>query len=322
MEEFSIEKTEKMILPGVPASSQSKFKKIKPAFGYFGSKNRLAKDLCSELPPHYCWVEAFCGSASLTLAKSPASIEVINDIDDSIINLFRQLRTNSDELKRVVSSTPYAKGELELARITNSNDSDLERARKFLVQSMFAINSAFGKNRGGFSYSQSYSRNGRDARVNRWYNLPDRLAEVIERLRDVRIENRDARDILKMFINRPATLVYLDPPYLGNRSAGYEIDANDEKFHQEMLTLANKAKCMIFISGYENEIYESILTDKLGWGSKEIEATTKGNKGESLARKEIVWMNKYYLKALESGKVPIKLTDRELKEKKLNPERL
>ena len=114
----------------------------------------------------------------------------------------------------------------------------------------------------------------------------------------------------------------MDPPYLGDRSAGYEIDANDEKFHQEMLELVNKAKCMIFISGYKNEFYESILTEKLGWDSKEIEATTKGNKGESFARKEIVWMNKYYLKALESGKVPIKLTDRELKEKKLNPERL
>ena len=127
---------------------------------------------------------------------------MINDLDGEIINLFRQLRTNSDELKRVVSSTPYARGELVLARITNSNDSDLERARKFLVQAMFAINSSFGKQRGGFSYSQSYSRNGRDARVNRWYNFPDRLAAVFERLRDVRIENRDAREILKMSLKQ------------------------------------------------------------------------------------------------------------------------
>ena len=311
-----------MILPEEPTSSQSKCKKIKPVFGYFGSKNRLAKEICSELPPHYCWVEAFCGSASLTLAKNPTYIEVINDLDGEIINLFRQLRTNSDELKRVVSSTPYAKGELELSRIKNSNDSDLERARKFLVQSMFAINSAFGKKRGGFSYSQSYSRNGRDARVNRWYNLPDRLAEVFERLRDVRIENRDAIDILKMFINRPATLVYLDPPYLGDRSAGYEIDANDKDFHQDLLTLANKAKCMIFISGYESDIYKELLTDKHGWDYKIISAVTKGHNGQEVGRKEVVWMNKYYLKALKSGKVQIKLTDSELKNKKMNPERL
>jgi len=75
---------------------------------------------------------------------------------------------------------------------------------------------------------------------------------------------------------------------------------------------------MIFISGYENEIYEKFLTEKLGWKIKVIVTTTKGNKGESFARKEIVWMNKYYLNASESGKVPIKLTDSELKEKRLN----
>ena len=321
MDEISIHTAEKLITTLGQTLSQTKYKKIKPAFGYFGSKNRIAKELCANLPNHYCWVEAFCGSASLTLAKSPSYIEVINDLDAEIINVFRQLQTNSEELKRVVSSTPYAKGELELARIPKSDDCDLERARKFLVQAMFAINSSFGKGRGGFSYSQSYSRNGREARVNRWYNLTERLADVFDRLRDIRIENRDAREILKMFINRPATLVYLDPPYLGDRSAGYEIDANDEKFHKGLLNLANKAKCMIFVSGYENELYERILTEKRGWGKKEIRSTTKGNNGESFARKEMVWMNRAYIKALESGNVPIKLSEQELKNKKVNPER-
>jgi|TARA_B100000315_G_scaffold25786_1_gene22220 DNA adenine methylase len=88
------------------------------------------------------------------------------------------------------------------------------------------------------------------------------------------------------------------------------------------MSLAIKAKGMIFISGYENKIYEQMLTKKLGWKTKVVEATTKSNKGKSIARKEIVWMNKYYLNALESGKVPIKLTDSELKQRKLNPERL
>ena len=106
MDELSIEKSRHNLSAEGTTSSRSSYKKIKPPFGYFGSKNRLSKDLCSEIPPHYCWVDAFCGSASLTLSKSPAPIEVINDIDDSIINLFRQLRTNCDELKRVIASTP------------------------------------------------------------------------------------------------------------------------------------------------------------------------------------------------------------------------
>ena len=54
------------------------------AFGYFGSKKRLAVELCDKLPPHNAWVELFCGSAALTFAKAPAPIEVINDLDKAL----------------------------------------------------------------------------------------------------------------------------------------------------------------------------------------------------------------------------------------------
>lgn len=296
-------------------------KKVNTPFGYFGSKNKIALQLITHLPPHNCWVEAFCGSAALTLGKRKAPIEVINDIDGEIVNVFRQLRNNSDELCRMISLTPYAKDELENSRELNPNDGELERARKFLVQAMMAVNGAFGKEKGGFSYSQSYSRNERDARVNRWYNLPQRLTEVVERLRDVRIENRDAVDLLKMFVKRPATLMYLDPPYLGERAKGYTNDASDDEFHKNLLKTATSAKCMIFISGYDNEIYNSMLTKDKGWSKSAIDTITKDIKGNGLERKEVVWTNKYFQHAIKSDKLPLRLTKLEIKENKLNPER-
>lgn len=318
MEEYTIATIE-----GVAQSeaAKSSYSKVNPPFGYFGSKSKIALRLCSELPPHNCWVEAFCGSAALTLAKAPAAIEVINDIDAEIVNVFKQLRNNHDELCRLIYFTPYAKQELIDARIENESDNDLERARKFLVQSMMAINGVFGRDRGGFSYSQAYSRNGRDARVNRWYNLPERLIKVVERLRNVRIENRNAIELLKMFVNRPASLVYLDPPYLGKRAEGYTNDANDEAFHMELLKLVNKANCMIFVSGYENELYSKLLNEKMGWQRKTIDTITKDSKGNSHNRNEVVWMNKHFQKAVKSGEVPIKLTQKEIEDKKLNPKR-
>lgn len=302
-------------------SKQMTYKKVNAPFGYFGSKNKIALQLCRELPKHNCWVEAFCGSAALTLAKPPAPIEVINDIDSEIVNVFKQLRNNYDELYKVIELTPYAKEELIYARIKDEDDSDLERARKFLVQAMFAVNGLFGKEQGGFSYSQSYSRNGKDARVSRWYNLKERLEKVVERLRWTRVENKDAIELLEMFVNRPATLVYLDPPYLGDRAKGYANDANDETYHKKMLELANKAKCMIFISGYENDLYDKFLTKKKGWERRTIDTITKNTKGQGHDRQEIVWMNKYYQKAVKSRKVPISLTKVEVKQNKVNPER-
>jgi DNA adenine methylase len=305
----------------IEVEQAKKNKKINAPFGYFGSKNKIALQLSTDLPPHNCWVEAFCGSAALTLRKTPAPIEVINDIDNEIVNLFEQLRDNHEALCNKIELTPYAEQELINARIKTIELNNLERARLFLVQSMMAINGVFGEERGGFSYSDSYSRNGHDARVNRWNNLPDRLKLVVNRLKSIRIENRDARKLLKKYLNRPATLVYLDPPYLGDRTNGYSKDANDEDFHRELLELSNKAKCMIFISGYENELYDLILSEKRGWSKRTIETTTKDSKGQSHNRTEVVWMNKYFQKALESGKVPITLTEKEKKQGKLNPER-
>ena len=299
----------------------SKIKKINTPFGYFGSKNKIAMQLCEELPPHNCWVEAFCGSAALTLRKAPAPIEVINDLDSEIFNFFQQLRTNHDELIRLVELTPYAEEELDRARIPQENLSEVERARRFLVQSMMAINGLFGESRGGFSYSDSYSRNGHDARVNRWNNLPERLRLVIQRLKKVRIENRDALKLLQKYKNRPATLAYIDPPYLGNRTNGYNIDANNVPFHTKLLELCDQAKCMIFISGYENPLYDKILTVENGWGRKVIKTITKDSKGNSHERTEVVWMNKYYIKAHFENKLPIEFTEKEILQGKVNPKR-
>ena len=188
-------KTKKRLRTGI--------KKISPPFGYFGSKNKIALEVCKALPPHNCWVEAFCGSASLTLRKVPAPIEIINDIDNEIVNVFEQLRTNHEELCRQVALTPYSQKELSNARLEGdaNNLSKVEKARRFLVQSMMAINGIFGEERGGFSYSDSYSRNDRDARVNRWYNLPDRLIPVVERLKSVRVTHENAMHLIKRYFN-------------------------------------------------------------------------------------------------------------------------
>ena len=76
---------------------------------------------------------------------------------------------------------------------------------------------------------------------------------------------------------------------------------------------------MIFLSGYENDLYDKMLTVKKGWKKKVIETTTKGAKGDAKTRNEVVWTNKFFNKALDSNTLPVKLTKKELKEKKLNP---
>ena len=300
-----------------------KAKPVRTPIGYYGSKRRIANKVIEMLPPHNAWVEGFCGSAALTLAKAPVPIEVINDRDGEIVNLFDQLRNNAEALCRAVALTPYAREEFKISRKSSKQGIDpLERARRFLVATMMTINATIGtSSRCGFSFSQSYARGDKEARVNRWYNLPERLEKVVERLRGVRVENRDACELLEMFANRPATLMYLDPPYFTKRAHGYVIDANDRQFHIDLLAACQKAKCMLLISGYQNSLYDETLTAEKGWTKSAIETHTRDTTGKDYARIEILWMNSQFLKAKEQNKVPIRLKRKEREQNKINPPR-
>ncbi len=197
----------------------------------------------------------------------------------------------------------------------------MERARRFLVATMMTVNGVNGPSRSGFSYSQSFARSNKEARVNRWYNLPERLENVVERLRGVRIENKDACDLVQMFHDRPATLMYLDPPYFVKREHKYIIDANNLEFHSRLLEKCRKARCMILISGYENKLYKDVLSRKNGWVKRKIETHTRDTTGKDYARTEVLWMNAQFVKAKKTNKVPIRLRTKEKKENKLNPRR-
>jgi DNA adenine methylase len=316
----------KKLKPTERSRKSSNGRSTDPPFGYFGSKHKLASQIAKKLPPHHAWVEAFCGSAAVTMAKKPAPIEVINDADSEIVNLFQQLRQHPRKLIRLVETTPYSRQEFEQAFKNASRKNPLERARRFLVASMMTVNGAIGSNgtgtrHSGFSYSQSYARNGQEARVSRWNSLPDRLLYVIERFKQVRIDNQDARMLFKKFLNRPATLVYLDPPYLMRRDTKYKIDANDEEFHKELLQLCCKAKCMVLVSGYDNVLYRSFLNKRNGWKRETIATHTRDTTGKNLERTEVLWKNRYFLKASRTGRVPIRLTKKEKAYNKLNPAR-
>lgn len=289
-------------------------------FGYFGAKSKISSKILEILPPHAAWVETFCGSAAITCLKEPAPIEIINDKDDNIISFFKVLRTDFSRLVKAIRLTPYAKKEWELAQKPCDSLSDLEKARRFLVKTMMTVNGTLGK-QSGFSFSDSYTRNGCEARVSRWINLPERLRFVANRLLKVRIENRDAIQLVERFCNRPASLLYLDPPYLAERTKGYAVEAFEPEYHSFLLDKCKKSKAMILISGYDNPLYRDALNLKSGWRRLLINTSTREVNGRDLPRTEVLWMNKYFTSAKNSGSIAIKLSKKELLNKKVNPPR-
>ncbi|MDH4130089.1 MAG: hypothetical protein OEV44_15130, partial [Spirochaetota bacterium] len=138
----------------------------------------------------------------------------------------------------------------------------------------------------------------------------------------IRIEKKDARELIEMYSDRPATLIYLDPPYFIKRDHKYVIDAQDETFHQELLEKCLNAKCMILLSGYDNKLYNDMLVKNRGWTKEKIKTTTCDTTGIDYERTEILWKNPLFIKARNNNRVPIRLSEKEKKTKKINPRRM
>jgi DNA adenine methylase len=105
------------------------------AFGWYGGKYSHLDWLLPLLSKttHYC--EPFGGSAAVLINKEPSPVETYNDIDGELVNFFRVLRDEKNELIRAITFTPFSRREFELAISQRTKElSNLERARRFFVR--------------------------------------------------------------------------------------------------------------------------------------------------------------------------------------------
>jgi DNA adenine methylase len=83
-------------------------------FTYIGGKFYLLDKLLKLIPPYRIYVEPFDGSAKLLLNKEPSRIEVCNDYDKHITNLFFVVVFKFDELYKKPSRSVYSRYEIKL----------------------------------------------------------------------------------------------------------------------------------------------------------------------------------------------------------------
>lgn len=233
----------------------------RPILRYHGGKWLLANWIISHFPVHRTYVEPYGGAASVLLSKKRSYAEVYNEIDPEIVNLFSVCRDKGPELTEKLYHTPFSRDEFELSYLPTPDN--VEAARRTVVRSFFGFGSGI----------QSEQRTGFRANSNRsgttpaqdWKNFPEALKAIIERLRGVVIENRYALEVMASH-DSPDTLHYLDPPYAkdtrykGQRTKVYRHEMEDFD-HVELCENIKKLSGFVVLSGYENEIYNEMLSD-------------------------------------------------------------
>jgi hypothetical protein len=78
---------------------------------------------------------------------------------------------------------------------------------------------------------------------------------------------------------------------------------------------------MMLISSYDNDLYNEILSPKNGWTKTVIETNTADTSGTKYQRKEVLWKNQQFEKAFNNNRVPVRLSEKEKKQHKINPTR-
>ena len=260
------------------------------AFGWYGGKFSHLNWLLPLLPEchHYC--EPFGGSAAVLVNRPPSPVETYNDMDGEVVNFFRVLRDEQDELIQKIALTPFSREEFFRAVEKNGARpfSDLERARLFYIRARQARTGlAQTASLGRWANCKNTSRAGMSGVVSRWLGGVEHLPEIAMRLLRVQIENRPAIEVIKLYDDEQ-TLFYCDPPYPhgargDNKAYGYEM--SDEQ-HRELAAVLKDCQAQAAVSGYRCDLMKELYGD---W--RRVDAPVKRCHSVKKARREVLWVN-------------------------------
>lgn len=254
---------------------------MKAVMKYPGSKWSIANWIISFFPEHHSYLEPFFGSGAVFFNKQRSNIETINDLDGRVVNLFECIKSDPEKLGRMIYFTPYSREVYEKAYKENPKDK-FESALNFYIK----LNMGHGFRTTGEKVGWKNDVQGREKAyaAQDWCNLPEKLMQAAERLRGVQIDNRPALELIPRF-NHKNVLIYCDSPYMLNTRHGKQYRCEmDDKDHEALLDVCLKHKGYVIISGYETELYNSMLA---GWNKYETTAYSQ----VCSKKREVIWMN-------------------------------
>ena len=247
-------------------------------FSYPGSKGTLARWHTTLFPPVRRHVSVFGGLAAELLYREPTGMEIWNDIDRDLHNMFAAIREpgQCETLKRLMQWTPDGRWQFQECKQMLDDPDPVRRAWAFLTVASTGDMRSYVRRRS-------------------WYNtkhllasLPERLDFWRDRLRRVKLECLPWQGTIDRY-DKAGTLMYCDPPYypdtLSSQGKLYRYVMSAEE-HIELLTQLRRCQALVLLCGYPNPTYDALLSDWV-----QLETSCKCVMGARGFRTERVWLN-------------------------------
>lgn len=188
---------------------------MRPIIPWIGGKRRLAPQILPLFPEHRCYCEPFAGAAALFFMKSPSEVEVINDVNGELVNLYRCVKHHLEEFVRQFKWAISSRQVYKWMQMTEPETlTDIQRAARFYYLQRLS----FGARVDGQSFGTSTTSG---PRLN-LLRLEEDLSDAWMRLSQAHVEHLDWRSCIDRY-DRPHTLFYCDPPYWSTEGYGVEF---------------------------------------------------------------------------------------------------
>jgi DNA adenine methylase len=216
---------------------------------HIGGKKLLRKIIVDAFPTpetYDRYIEVFGGSAWVLLAKDRhANIEIYNDLDGELVNLFRIVKYHLPEFQRELDSL-FLLNSREIFRnsLQKINGlTDIQRATRYFAR----IELSYGSETRTFSCSAKNIG-----------NAVGRMNAVCERLKRVVIENKPYDKLIKS-CDRPTALFYLDPPYFGTEDVYNAVF--DFADHEKLCNILKNIKGKFILSYNDCDFIRKLYKD-------------------------------------------------------------
>lgn len=214
----------------------------------------MRKEILARFPsqPPASYIEVFGGAGWVLFASARhAKLEVFNDIDGDLVNLFRCVKYHCEELQRQTELALHSREMFEdmKAQLSCRGFTDIQRAAwyfLFLKESYGSDMRTYGGKTSNFANARTY------------------LSEVSLRLQGVKIERRDFAALIKAY-DAPDALFYLDPPYHGTEK--YYNSSFTEADHIRLCECLKALKGKFILSynddAFVRELYQDFFIESV-----------------------------------------------------------
>lgn len=213
----------------------------------------------------------------LFMRSEPARVEVLNDVNNDLVNLYRVITHHLEEFVRQFKWSLISREMYRWAKLSEVQTlTDVQRAARFYYLQKMAF--------GGRASGQTFGTDTTSGPRLNLLRIEEQLSEAHLRLSRVYIEHLDWHGCMLKY-DRPHTLFYCDPPYW--QTQGYGVDFSWDQY-ERLAMMMGQVKGKVLLSINDHPDIRRLFSDYYS-ESLDIRYTVK--RGSGTPAKELLIFN-------------------------------